>query len=94
VRPVRQVAGIVVVGSIGQHGWPAPPQAWQVPVPCTEQKVFGAVQTQAGPGISQHGCESPPHPPHALMALVAEQVPPSDVPFGAVQVAPAAMHFV
>jgi hypothetical protein len=56
--------------------------------------VFGAVQTQAGPGISQHGCESPPHPPHALMALVAEQAPPSDVPFGAVQVAPAAMHFV
>jgi len=53
--------------------------------------VFGAVQTQAGPGISQHGCESPPHEPHAP---VAEQVPPSDMPFGAVQAAPEAMHFV
>jgi hypothetical protein len=80
---------MVVVGSIGQHGWPTPPQAWQVP--CSEQKVFGAVQTKAGPGISQHGCESPPHEPHTP---VAEQVPPSDMPFGAVQAAPEAMHFV
>ena len=80
-----------VVGSTGQHGWPAPPQAWQVPVPCSEQKVFGAVQTKAGPGISQHGCESPPHEPHAP---VAEQAPPSDEPFGAMQAAPEARHFV
>ena len=49
------------------------------------------MQTQTGPGISQHGCESPPHEPHEP---VAAQVPPTDVPFGAVQVAPEAMHFV
>jgi len=54
--------------------------------------VFGAVQTQDGPGISQHGCESPPHEPHE--PVVAEQAPPTDEPSGAVQVAPEAMHFV
>ena len=78
--------------SVAQHGWPAPPQAWQVlPAPCPEQKVFGAVQTQTGPGSSQQGCESPPHEPHEP---VAEQVPGSTMPPGAVQLVPEAMHFV
>ena len=80
---------MVVVGSTGQHGWPAPPQAWQIP--CTE-KVFGAVQTQAESGSWQHGCESPPHEPHEPVA--AQVLPASAMPFGAVQAAPEAMHFV
>lgn len=75
--------------SVPQHGWPTPPQAWQVPP--VEQKVFGDVQTWAGPGSSQQGCESPPHAPHAP---VAEQVPGSTIPFGAVQLVPEATHFV
>ena len=75
--------------SVPQHGWPAPPHASQVP--CSEQNVFGAVQTATGPGSSQQGCERPPHAPHAPLA---EQVPDSDIPFGAVQVVPEATHFV
>jgi hypothetical protein len=75
--------------SVPQHGWPAPPQAWQVP--CVEQKVFAAVQTLIGPGRSQQGWERSPHAPHAP---VAEQVPGSNMPFGALHVVPEATHFV
>jgi homeobox protein ESX1 len=88
-RPALQV-------EFAQHGWPSPPQGWQLSPPSTVWQDRPDWQDTAAPPL-QHGWPVAPQAPHVPLAQIAPgpvQVPPAPASFTPQHACVAAPHGV